>query len=194
MRSQTKRKIVTLSMIAALMVGNMTVANAAELKNSVGSDSSNTSVGVDTTQGKSTEYENATINSTTYTKDNAVSVYATKTSWVTVSVPKTLILGPDASNSSKYSCSFDVSVEGDIAGAQSVTITPSESSSLVEVDGKKTSPECAITLNGKNAITYSANDLVAGKKTATGKITTDGMKAGTYKTNMIFNVAINYGK
>lgn len=189
----TKLKTIITLALSVLVMGNTIPVCAAELSDSVASSADNESVGQDTTQGVTTTYgEAATIKDTTYSGSNSVSVYATKTGYVTISVPTTLVLGPDKTDPTQYIATFKVGVTADIAGAQSVTLS-ANSASLVETGNKNVTPDCTVTLDGHTSKTLSANDLIGGKTVdLTGQIKTSDISAGVYQANMSIGVVINY--
>ena len=195
MKNLTVNKLKTAAILLASTMafgGAIPVQAAPSIVDSTPSSATDATVGKDSTQGTSTKYGSETIKETTYSGSNAVTLYATKAGWATVTIPKTLVLGPEK-GSSNYACTFDVAIAGDIAGAQSVTVTPAATAILTEKGGKKTPVACNVNINDQKSLTVGANDLLNGKTVhATGKITTSGVTAGAYNTDLNFGVVVNY--
>lgn len=189
-----KKIVLSLLLSLVMMVGVVQPAYAAtDLIDSVGSDSNDLSVGEDFTQNKVTEYDSGTITATNHSQSNEVKVYATKSSWVTISVPKTLILGKSSSNDTLYECSFKVSVRGDIAGRQSVSVTPSIGSNMTEQGGKTSNSAINVTLDGGSSVTVDSSDLLNGNEyTAVGTLTANNITAGIWQSTVNFGVSVSY--
>lgn len=166
---------------------------AYELEDSVGSDANNPTKGEDKSQGQKTDYQSSTVQNTNFESNTNVWVYATKSSWATVSIPKTLVLGPSDDERSTYECTFDVEIQGDIAGAQSITVIPTIESILTEQNGKVNKPQASITINGADKITIGANDIANGQVyRAIGNIKATNVVAGNWLTAVNFGVLIEY--
>lgn len=167
-------------------------AGTGELVDSTGSVWDDETQGNDETQGVRTEYEQLeSINSTTYEGDESVTVYATKTSYVKVTIPRILILGESENDETVYTGSFVVKVTGDIAGCQSVVIKPTVSNDFMEVDGKQNKTESIVKLDGKESLTIGANDLLDGAVyTANGDVTLKNVTAGIWKGGLNFNIEV----
>ena len=182
-----KRKFLAFLFAATLCVtGASTVtthAETRELVNSIGSDAADESRGFDETQGQKTEYEKLdTIESTTYDGNEAVSIYATKTSYVVATTPRKLILGQTEEGSSTYTGSYYLKLQADIAGNQKVILTPNISNDFVEINGKKSETHTTVLLNGQESITIGANEFLNDKEyVAEGTVTIENVTAGEWK-------------
>lgn len=191
---KTKTIITTLLCAITAFVMGVTPVSAAtnDLVNSVGSSASDETAGVDATQGKSTSYVTPDeIKTTTYTGDEATTVYATKTSYVIVTIPKVLVLG-ETETKGTYAGSFNVKIQADIAGSQSVTITPIIKDSLQEVNGKNTDIATSITIDGQSSITLGANDFLDDVTvTKVGEIKSTNVVAGAYDADVTFEIKVN---
>lgn len=191
-----KRKFLTVLFAATLCItGASTItthAESKELVNSIGSDASDESQGMDETQGQKTEYEKLdSINKTTYDENEAVSIYATKTSYVVATIPRKLILGQTTDNPSTYTGSYLVKAQADIAGNQKVIFTPTISNDFVEVDGKKSSTHTTVLINGQESIEIGANEFLNGKEyVAEGTVTVENVTAGVWKGGLNLNIEV----
>lgn len=159
-----KKKILALILIGVLSVFPLSqVAHAADpvLTNSTGSDSTDRTKGADTTQGKVTEYEPAvTINSTTSSTTQAVSVYATKTSMLMIESPKTLVL--DATSNS---LTYQIGLKGDLSGRQTLAVTIPNTVTLK--DGTKTATANLTALDKASFVWSDLNSATYIYKTGT---------------------------
>lgn len=190
-----KRLIIFLFAATLCMTGVSSVtahAETKELVNSVGSDAKDESQGVDETQGQKTQYEKLKgIETTTYDENEAVSIYATKTSYVVATVPRKLILGQDENDPSTYTCNYLVKAQADIAGKQKVRFTPTISDDFIEVDGKESATNSSVLINGKSSITIGANDFLNGKEfVAEGTVTVQNVTAGIWKGGLDLNIEV----
>ncbi len=179
--------------VCMMTAGTLPVyAGTDKLVDSKGSVADDETQGSDETQGVKTEYEQLeSIKSTTYDGNEAVTVYATKTSYVKVTIPRILVLGKSETEDSVYNGSFTVKVTGDIAGCQSVVVTPTVSNDFTEVDGKQTETTSTVLLDGKESVTIGANDLLNGAVyTTTGDVTVKNVTAGIWKGGLNFNIEI----
>ena len=174
-------------------IGTLPVyAGTGELVDSIGSVADDETQGSDETQGVKTEYEQLeSIKSTTYDGDESVTVYATKTSYVKVTIPRILILGESETDESVYTGGFVVKVTGDIAGCQNVVITPTVSNDFMEVAGKQNETESTVLLDGKESLILGANDLLDGAVyTVKGDVTLKNVTAGVWKGGLNFNIEV----
>ena len=191
-----KKRIIAFLFAASVCLANVgtlpVYAGTGELVDSTGSVWDDETQGTDETQGVKTEYEQLeSINSTTYEGDESVTVYATKTSYVKVTIPRILILGESEMDETVYTGGFAVKVTGDIAGCQSVVITPTVSNDFMEVDGKQNKTESTVLLDGKESLTVGANDLLDGAVyTANGDVTLKNVTAGVWKGGLNFNIEV----
>lgn len=187
-----KRRILTtaLAVIAALpmLCGSV---SAKELVDSVPSVAEDVTAGEDITQGKVTEYTTLDTNETTYEADHAVTVYATATSQVVVRIPKTIIMGK-TDEDGVFSGAYAVEVNGDIAGSQTVIITPEVTTQMLESGGKDSSDVAAsATINGGQSMSVSANELLGGNTVrASGEVRAAGVSAGVWSCRLTFHVAV----
>lgn len=192
-----KKKMIAFAVAALICVtgvGSTTIyAETSELVDSNASDANDTSQGSDETQGVKTEYEQLdSIKSTTYEGNESVTVYATKTSYVKVTIPRVLVLGKsDTEGDSTYTGSFKIKVVADIAGCQSVVLTPTVSNNIAEVDGKEVATESTVLIDGKDSITIGANELLNGTVySAIGTVTVKNITAGSWKGALNFNIEV----
>lgn len=172
-----------------LMCGS---ASAGELVDSTPSRADDITAGVDVTQGKQTEYEElAEITDTSYTSDNHVAVYATATSRVVVSIPKTVIMG-QTGEAGVFSGEYAAEISGDIAGSQTVIITPEVTAQMIESGGKDGSGiTTEATINGGSSLRVSANDLLHGATVrAAGEVKASGVSAGVWSCGLTFHVVV----
>lgn len=194
MRKKFLKTLMCTLMIGGLLGTNVFAASPETLVNSIGSDASDPSAGKDTTQNKTTQYDDSTntFNTTTGNKNNNVDVYATKAGHVTVAIPKTLILGADPKDDSKYKATYYVAVMGDIAGSQSVTVTPTSNGSLVERNGKTSKAQVSCNINNGASYTVHANDILDNVTAkANGTVTATGVTAGAWSTHLNIGIAVN---
>ncbi len=163
---------------------------AQDLVKSTPSRADDTTAGEDVTQGKVTEYATPeSISDTTYESDKVVYIYATETSNVVISIPKTIILG-ETETKGNYSGECVVGVSGDIAGSQNVIVRPEVTLAVAETGGKQSNATTTATLNGGDSLTVNANELLNGPVTAIGKFTVSGMTSGTWKGAVTFHVSV----
>lgn len=192
-----KKKILVLMLSAMTCFSTIGVGAspvfASDLVDSTASSKDDESVGEDVSQGVSTKYETLDeIKSTTYSTTESTTIYATKSSYVVVTIPRVLVLGRDSSDKSTYTGTFNVKVEGDIAGSQSVTITPTVSNDFTEINGKDSETETNVLVNGKNSVTIDANELLDGNEyITTGSITIKNVTAGQWKGQIDFDISVN---
>lgn len=190
-----KRLVIFLFAATLCMTGVSSVtahAETKELVNSVGSDAEDESQGLDETQGQKTQYEELKgIETTTYDENEAVSIYATKTSYVVATVPRKLILGQDENDPSTYTCNYLVKAQADIAGKQKVRFTPTISDDFIEVDGKQTDTKTTVLIEGQDSITIGANEFLNGKEyVAEGTVTVENVTAGIWKGGLNLNIEV----
>jgi len=186
-----KRKILggilTLVTMMTLSAGSVF---AQELVKSTPSRADDITAGEDVTQGKKTEYATPeSISDTTYESDKVVYIYATETSNVVITLPKTFIMGETATKG-VFSGESVVSISGDIAGSQNVIVRPEVTSSVAETGGKQSNAVTSSAINGGDSLTVSANDLLNGPVSATVKVTTTGITSGTWKGELTFHVSV----
>ena len=181
-----KKKIIKATLIASVLltltVGTSLTAFAGTYQDSVGSASSDTSVGADVTQDKTTGYGTTdTIRDETYSSTLSVNVYLTKACTVQYSLPQTLI-GDAVTNTASYK----VGVKGDISSNQTVGIETPASFELTSESGQK----------GSGTITQSKTAWVYTDLNKTSFNTTSGSvdfsipNAGRYKGSFNFTITI----
>lgn len=191
-----KKKMVTfmlgMMMCASIVLNSGVSASAQTLVDSTASSADDETAGKDVTQGVSTQYATPdTIKSTTYNGNESTTVYATKSSRVTLTVPKVLVVG-ETEEETTYAGSFNVKVKGDIAGSQSITVTPVVEESLQEVGGKTSQTSTIIMLDGKPSYTLTANDLLNGKQAVIqGGIVIENVTSGVWKGGISFNIELD---
>ena len=127
-----KKKFLSVLLCTVAICSASTSVFAKDLANSVGSSSTDITVGKDTTQDKTTIYgSGVTVEGTTYSSSSAVSVYATKKSEIQYSLPQVVI-----GDATKGSASCVVGVKGDVSVKQNISITAPKTFTLT--DGKRT--------------------------------------------------------
>lgn len=188
-----KKNVVALVLAMALTafsgVSPMTV-NAQDLVNSIPSQSTDESVGEDVTQGKRTEYQTLPeISQSTYTGSEEVKVYATKTGSVVVTIPKVVILGKNASDSS-YMGDANVKFKGDIAGSQTVNLSAEVKTSMAESGGKTGTATTEVKVNNTDSFSASANDLAQGEVKATLNVKATGITAGSWNGSLLLHINV----
>ena len=142
------------SSAAAVVVGNITSGNA-EYEDSIGSmisdyTGNDNPVGYDKTQGIESAYKHALIdNSDTYFGNitEEVNVYGTVAPFYSIKIPKVIIL------SSAGLGHYDIGVKGDMSGAQTLTIVPT--------DKIETTPEIDFYMAEQGASIGAKDDIVA---------------------------------
>lgn len=166
-----KKKILSgfLTLVAMMTISTGSVF-AQDLIKSTPSRADDVTAGEDVTQGKKTEYaEPESISDTTYESDKVVYIYATETSNVVISLPKTLIMG-ETTTPGIYSGECAVGISGDIAGSQNVVVTPEVTDSIAETGGKQSNLITTVTINDGDSLTVTANELLEGPVNATTRI------------------------
>ena len=186
-----KKKILSgfLTLVAMMTISTGSVF-AQDLIKSTPSRADDVTAGEDVTQGKKTEYaEPESISDTTYESDKVVYIYATETSNVVISLPKTLIMG-ETTTPGIYSGECAVGISGDIAGSQNVVVTPEVTDSIAETGGKQSNLITTVTINDGDSLTVTANELLEGSVNATTRIVTSGVTSGTWKGALTFHVSV----
>ena len=171
-----KNRIISFCMALVMLAGAVpTTALAA----STGSTANNTSIGQDIAQGAKTEY--STINSNT---DTQTEVYLTADdSDLIVSVPTTIIVSGTPTTDGKYVGEYSVGVDGDMSGDKTVIIEPESTDVTIKQLGKN-NKTATVT---QNQTEFTSDDF-ANKKITNGKITAEGLTAGSWNGTFNFNI------
>lgn len=173
-----ENRIISFCMALVMLAGAVpTTALAA----STGSTANNTSIGQDIAQGAKTEY--STINSNT---DTQTEVYLTADdSDLIVSVPTTIIVSGTPTTDGKYVGEYSVGVDGDMSGDKTVIIEPESTDVTIKQLGKN-NKTATVT---QNQTEFTSDDF-ANKKITNGKITAEGLTAGSWNGTFNFNISI----
>ena len=166
-----------ISMILAVVI---CLSTTTAFASSTGSTSSDTSVGADTVQGATTKYTEMGEGSTD------TEVYLTvDDSNVVVGVPTEIIVSGTPTETGKYIGEYSVIAEGDLAGNKTIRIEP-EGNVVLKQAGK--SDVTATISQEKTSFTY--NDIITDANTSTGEVVAEGLTAGSWKGEFVFNVKI----
>lgn len=126
------------------------------------------------------------------TGTKACDIKATIGSEFTVTLPKTITLDPKTK-----AADYTVSCEGDLAGAESVTVTPDVSFAMTQNDKADVTATVTQTKTTFRSSTYETaltdQEVKIGGETITGNITAPSLTAGTWDGTMNFNVSLNTG-
>ena len=194
-KKKLKGTVLGLIAAATVMSGSTGVlaADPTSFNNSTSSSVSSSNVftaGSDTSQGKTGSMTDKSMGGTTSTPtestSQSVSVYATKASSVSIKVPQVLI-----GNSTKSE--YLVGVKGDVTPKQSVTVAPSATFTLTDINDSARSKTAKISQTKTN---WSYSDLSAADAYVytKGTITYDELKAGSYSGVFNLAVSLNYTK
>ena len=194
-----KKNIATIGVALLLICTFCTSAFAADLTNSTGSAatdfSEKTVVGNDSTQSKTSKYEDAVVDSTATaeSKTATVEVYATKASTYSVKIPKVVILDGATGNGA-----YSIGVKGDISGAQTITVAPEDADA--ETPGVNFSLSEQAVLNPKANITatvdqsktsFTQNEITAADwTTVEATVAAPEITAGSWMGTFTFNISI----
>ena len=173
-------KKITKRAMALIMSAVMLITATPVFAASTGSVASDPNIGEDTVQNAKTEYDEVGEGNT------STNVYLTvDNSDVLVGVPTSIILSGTPDNEGNYTGEYSVKASGDISGDQSVMVEPKEETvSLVQKGKDNTSA----TITQEKTIFTSA-ELSEGA-TTTGKVTANGLTAGSWNGQTVFEIGI----
>lgn len=192
-----KIKKLALLGLAATMVVSTPVLAASTLVDSKGSvdmTDDRTTVGVDVTQDKHTEYYDEI---TEDKEENTCSVYATQASTFSVVIPKTIIL--DGAKDAKNAGTYVVTVKGNIAGTEAVTVQPETSFQMTQA-GKEaidaTVTQDNVFFKVAEAASEDAAKTVYGVDnlngaSQSGEVEVTNLSAGSWTGSFNFNISLN---
>ena len=174
-------KKITKKAMALIMSAMILITATPVFAASTGSVASDPNIGEDTVQSAKTEYDEVGEGNT------STNVYLTvDNSDVLVGVPTSIILSGTPDNEGNYTGEYSVKASGDISGDQSVMVEPKEETvSLVQKGKDNTSA----TITQEKTIFTSA-ELSEGA-TTTGKVTANGLTAGSWSGSATFEIGIN---
>ncbi len=101
---------------------------------------------------------------------------------VAVGVPVEIIISGTPNSSGEYIGEYAIKVTGDINGTEEITVMPEETC-LLKQKGKD---EVAASIT-QSKITFNCDDLIS-NNTANGKITAQGLTAGSWSGEFTFNI------
>ena len=146
---------------------------------SVGSTSTDTTVGEDTAQGAKTQYSEVGMS------DTQTKVYLTvEDKDLIASLPTTIIVSGTPTTEGKYVGEYSVGVSGDMSGDKVVTIEPESANVTLKQKGK----------NDKSASisqeqTEFSTDDFKNKTRTNGAVTADSLTAGSWNGTFNFNIS-----
>jgi hypothetical protein len=177
-----RKKLLTLLLASVMVVSSFTsVVFAADLVDSVGGTAENPYGGYDTSQNKTTIYDNEDVTDTEYNTTSEVVVYATRASKVTYKIPQVICGNTD-------SAYYKVGVKGDISATQQISITAPANFTLS--DGVR--DVTATVSQDKTTWVYSdllGDDLVDGFSMGTGTISYQ-LPAGSFSGTFNFTISV----
>lgn len=170
--------------IISIILSVLTLISATPIsvfaQSSIGSTSSNVSIGEDIEQKAKTKYENIK-EGTAQTE-----VYLTiEDSDLIVSVPTTIILSGTPDTEGNYIGKYSVGVSGNMSGNKLVQVKPTDTSVELHQNGKL-SKNAIIT---QERTRFDNNDLTNNIKT-TGQVTANALTAGSWNTITSFELKI----
>lgn len=172
-----KNKILSLCMAAIMAVSVFPMTAFAS--SSVGSTSTDTTVGEDTAQGAKTQYSEVGMS------DTQTKVYLTvEDKDLIASLPTTIIVSGTPTTEGKYVGEYSVGVSGDMSGDKVVTIEPESANVTLKQKGK----------NDKSASisqeqTEFSTDDFKNKTRTNGAVTADSLTAGSWNGTFNFNIS-----
>ena len=107
-----------------------------------------------------------------------VDVTVQRESVFTITIPKDIVL--DGENAEAL---YEVTVEGDIAGDQKITVQPDTDFELVEAGGKANVPATV----EQDVVEFVYSDITTAK-TVDGKVSAPTLSAGTWEGKFMFNI------
>lgn len=172
------KKIISILLTALTVLSVNPISAFAQ--SSIGSTSSNVSIGEDIEQKAKTKYENIK-EGTAQTE-----VYLTiEDSDLIVSVPTTIILSGTPDTEGNYIGKYSVGVSGNLSGNKLVQVKPTDTSVELHQNGKL-SKNAIIT---QERTRFDNNDLTNNIKT-TGQVTANALTAGSWNTITSFELKI----
>lgn len=145
---------------------------------SIGSNSTDTSVGADTKQNAQTQYTEIAES------DTQTQVYlSVDESDLIASLPTTIILSGTPSETGQYIGKYSVGVQGEMAGDKVINIEPESTTVTLHQKGKLES-EATIS---QEQTTFDTDDFKA-KTTTTGTVTAERLSAGSWNSDFNFNI------
>lgn len=173
-----KIKLITTMLLAVLIVVSQSITAMAS---SIGSVATNPSAGEDTVQGAKTEYDEVGVGK------HSTDVYLTiDNNNVLVGVPTTIIVNGTPNDKGKYIGEYSVSAKGDIAGNETVNISPKSA----YVDFYQTGKEAQEGKITQEKIEFNSSEVSKGV-TADGEVSAIGLSAGSWKASTSFDISIN---
>ena len=170
-----KNKIISLCMAVIMSTSAFPITAFAS---SVGSISTDTSIGEDTSQSVKTQYTEIAES------DTQTQVYlSVDDSNLKVSLPTTVILSGTPNKQGQYVGKYSVGVNGDISGDKIVKIVPDTDIALIQ----KGKTNISATVSQKQTA-FSTTDFSA-KTTTTGTVTADNLTAGSWNSSFNFNIS-----
>lgn len=143
---------------------------------STGSSAEDKSVGADSAQNATTVYENVSVG-----KSKTNTYLTVDDEQIVVGVPTIVILSGTADVNGNYSADYTVSAQGDMAGDKVLNIYPETDKCILSQSGK-TSVDADIT---QVQTEFSAVETADGVS-STGKISANGLTAGSWNGNFNF--------
>lgn len=173
-----KNKILSLCMAAIIAASAMPTSALAA---SVGSNSADKGVGLDTVQNAQTVYTDV------IESDSQSQVYLTvDDSPIVASLPTSIILSGEANSAGEYIGNYSISAQGEVSGDKVVNIAPDKNNVELIQKGK----------NNKNAnieqqSTAFDSALLKDIAKTTGVITADKLTAGSWNSSFNFNISVD---
>ena len=158
----------------------LTVLPTTVYAGSVGSISTDKSVGEDVMQNASTTYENVDSGSA------GTDVYLTvDNGTIVVGVPTVVILSGNPDENGKYKGDYSVYAEGDMSGDQVLNIYPETDTVTMMQSGKENKSASVSQMKTE----FLSEDIVDGM-TVTGDISAEGLTAGSWNGNFNFVISM----
>ena len=171
------KKLISLC-LAAIMTASAVPTSV--LAASIGSSSTDASIGEDVVQSAQTKYSEfseGVVDTEVYLTVNDKDII--------VGVPTEVIVSGTPNDRGSYVGEYAVSVKGDIAGNELICVTPDNETVTLQQRGK--SNKTANIL--QEQIMFDCNEIANGT-TTNGIITAEGLTAGSWHSNFNFNVSI----
>lgn len=171
-----KKKIISLCMAAIMAVS--IVPMTAFAASSVGSTSTDTTVGEDTAQGAKTQYSEMGIS------DTQTQVYLTvEDKDLIASLPTTIIVSGTPTTEGKYVGEYSVGVSGDMSGDKVVTIEPESANVALKQKGNN---DKMASISQQQTV-FNSDDF-KNKTRTNGTVTADSLTAGSWNGKFNFNI------
>ena len=176
-----KSKIISVFMAAVMVASTIPMSAFAA---SVGSSSTDISVGADTKQNAQTQYTEIAES------DTQTQVYlSVDESDLIVSLPTTIILSGTPNEKGQYIGNYSVGVKGEMSGDKVVNIEPESTTIALHQKGKLDS-EATIS---QEQTTFDTDDFKT-KTTTTGTVTAERLSAGSWNSSFNFSVYSKTGE